>query len=58
MAIWCESQEKDTCVIIFKEGKRKTLKTCIYKANEAVVAEINQFLRFIETQICYQQLVL
>jgi hypothetical protein len=58
MAVWCESQEKDTCVIIFKEGKRNTLKTYIYKTDEAVVAEIYQFFRFIETQICYQQLVL
>ena len=45
-------------MIIFKEGKRNTLKARFYKANETVVAEVYQFLGGIETQICYQQLVL
>ena len=58
MATWWKGQEKDACMIIFKEGKRNTLKARFYKANEAVVAEVYQFLGGIETQICYQQLVL
>ena len=58
MAVWWKSQEKDTGVIIFNKREWNTLKTCFYKANEAVVAEIYRFLRYIETQICYQQLVL
>ena len=58
MAVWGMDQEKDVCDIFFKEGKRNALSPCFNKANEAVVAEIYQFLGGIETQIRYQQLVL
>jgi len=53
-------QEKDAyaCLIIFKEGGIHWLNTCFYKANEVVLADIYQFLRFVLIQICYQQLVL
>ncbi len=51
-------QEKDACLIIFKEGGILWLNPCFNKANEAVVTDIYQFLRFVLIQICNQQLVL
>jgi hypothetical protein len=52
MAIFWKSQEKDTLIGTYFSD------TCFYKANKAIVAKIYQFLRFIQTQISYQQLVL
>jgi hypothetical protein len=41
MASWGKGQEKDACVIRFKETKGgNALKTCFNKANKAVVTEI------------------
>ena len=47
MTIWWKSQEKDTYCWVITILKNKFLEAYFYKTNEAIVAEIYQFLRFI-----------
>ena len=60
MAIGLKSQKKDTNAAKFSLTWKDSyiFEACFYKANESIVANIYQSLRFIQTQICYQQLVL